>query len=103
MARVAQDIGNGAMLYPADIHSALDAPADLVLAIEHSQSIIGWQRNLPSDDMPPRWMWPFVDHLNDWFEVLAIKRDEESGKDAPDDDHTMMSNSLAKDGIRQSV
>jgi hypothetical protein len=101
MARVAQDTGNGAMLYPSDVNSAKDATADLTIAIQHSQAIIGWQKNLPSDEMPPRWMWPFVDHLNDWFEEISIKRDERSGKDQPDEDHKMMSNSLAKEGIRQ--
>jgi hypothetical protein len=102
MARVAQDTGNGAMLYPSDVKSAKDATADLTIAIEHAQSVIGWQKNLPSKEIPPRWMWPFVSHLNDWFEAISIKRDEKSGNDQPDENHTMMSNSLAKEGIRQS-
>jgi hypothetical protein len=101
MAKAAQNNGSGAMLFPSGIDSVMDAPADLMLAIEHCNSVLSWRENLANDEIPPRWMWPFVEDINEWFEVIQMNRDEKSGKDQPDPEKNMLTNSLAKDGVRQ--
>lgn len=39
---------------------------------------------MPEDDIPPSWMWPFVEAVNEWFDDLKAKRKQEA-KDASDD------------------
>lgn len=57
--------------------------------------ILGWQENLPSDDMPPSWMWPFDDPLERWFDDLKAKREMGLPDTDSDGEETMMSNELA--------
>jgi hypothetical protein len=60
------------------------------MAISHAQTILGWQENLMSEDMPPEWMWPLGEELNDWFDAVKARQDERFGRnsdekeDAPD-------------------
>jgi len=101
MARAARDTGHGAMLFPAGIDSVEDIHWDLAFAIEHANTVISWQRNLSKKEMPPRWMWPFPDELEIWFEEVEMIRDKESGGSS--DDESMDSNVLAKEGVRQQL
>lgn len=67
------------------------------MAIEHAHRILDWQENLIKDEMPPRWMWPFEDELEIWFEEVERKREERyGGKGGSDDSVPMMSNELSK-------
>jgi hypothetical protein len=47
-------------------------------------TILGWFENIPSDDMPPRWMWHLTDELEQFFEELKERR--KSGQPRDDDD-----------------
>ena len=51
--------------------------------------VLDWQENLPSNEMPPEWMWPFAERLTDWFKEVKRKRDEKYGNDSVDDDSDM--------------
>lgn len=50
------------------------------------------------DEMPPEWMWPLTDELDEWFEEVDRKRRAKYGEDGdsveePDD---MAQNDLAR-------
>jgi hypothetical protein len=57
-------------------------------AIGHANRVIDWLENIPSEDMPPEWMWPFTEELNDHFDEVKAKR----GSKTEDDDSSMMRN-----------
>lgn len=72
------------------------------MAVSHALTIINWQENLITDEMPPEWMWPLNEELDDWFAEVKRARDDDSGvgdrmEDAPD----MMQNTLSA-GHRRS-
>ena len=61
--------------------------------------VLGWQENLPQDEMPPGWMWPFEDELEAWFQDVTAAR--KNGWDAPgrkdeDEERPMAQNELAR-------
>lgn len=70
-------------------------------AISHAYKILDWFENLLEEEIPPEWMWPFDDELEDWFD--KIKRDREdkhsSGRDdsSDSDSGAMLQNELTKD------
>mgnify|MGYP001011378439 len=41
--------------------------------------ILSWQENLPSDEMPPYWMWHLDWEIEDWFRKVQRKRDAKYG------------------------
>lgn len=86
------------MLWPQGVASADEVPFDLMRAIEHASQIIDWQENLPKEDIPPEWMWPFIDELEIWFEEVDNRRKESSGGSSSSGDTTvpMMTNELAR-------
>lgn len=65
-------------------------------AIEHASQIIDWQENLPKDEMPPPWMWPFQEELEVWFEAVDQKRKDARPDSSGDETVPMMTNELAK-------
>lgn len=69
------------------------------MAVAHAHTVLHWQENLFDEDMPPEWMWPLVDELDDHFEAVMARRKERYGgsgntelEDAPD----MVQNELTK-------
>lgn len=81
-------------------------PFDLFKAVEHASTILHWQENLSSDEMPPEWMWSVESELAVWFERVQDERDERYGITRDRDDSSgngsgsMMRNELAK-GMRR--
>lgn len=51
-----------------------DIPWDLAEAISHAHKVLDWYGNLQEEDIPPEWMWPFVEEINDWFQDVKAKR-----------------------------
>lgn len=51
-----------------------DIPWDLAEAISHATRVLEWHANLTEEDIPPEWMWPFVDEINEWFGDVKEKR-----------------------------
>lgn len=96
MARVARS--NVAMLLPEGCERLDDASYELNMAIQHANAILSWFENLPSDEQPPTWMWPFSDEISEHFD--AVKRDRESryggGDNYSDLDENEMAVSLKK-------
>lgn len=100
MVRLAQSTGDGALLWPKGCEKIEDVPYDLALALSHASTILHWQKNLTSEEMPPQWMWPFGDELEEWFEAVEEKRKEPSdgGSSAAEDEGVpMMQNALARE------
>lgn len=70
--------------------------------ISRAALIVAWQDNLPSDEMPPRWMWTLDDDLNAHFERIKEERDKKYGTGSSDDDDDdrssgpMLKNELAQ-------
>lgn len=57
---------------------------------------MAWQENLMSEDMPPAWMWPLPDVLEEWFDEVAARHKARYGGDSDrDEDVPMMQNDLA--------
>lgn len=56
------------------------------MAITHAQAVLNWQENLMTEDMPPEWMWPLPDELEDWFKDVKARHDEKYGTGEKDDD-----------------
>lgn len=54
-------------------------------AVSHALQVIHWQENTPSEDMPPRWMWPFDEALSEHFKALDYKRAQERNERAGGD------------------
>ena len=74
MVRIAR--GDITTLLPDGV-TLREAPADLVLAIQHASSILNWNENLPEKEVPPRYLWPFPDEIDAWFGEVKIARDQE--------------------------
>lgn len=67
------------------------------MAVSHALNVLSWQENLPMDDMPPEWMWPLNDELDEWFDAVdSRRRDGTSREDDLEDAPDMMVNELAK-------
>jgi hypothetical protein len=68
------------------------------MALDHAHRVCDWQENLLSDEMPPRWMWPFEDELEIWFEAVEEQRKARygGGDSSGDTSVPMMKNELAQ-------
>jgi hypothetical protein len=91
------------MLFPPGVTSIEGIPNDLMTAIEHSQTVVSWQRNLPNDEMPERWMWPFPELINPWFEKVQEMREQKRGGSSGDEHPDLETNAYAKEGLRQPL
>ena len=61
--------------------SVQDVPHDFHAALDHAIRILAWQENLPSDEMPPRWMWNLDWELEDHFLKVDAERRKKYGGD----------------------
>jgi 5,10-methenyltetrahydromethanopterin hydrogenase len=77
MARAAR--GNVSILFPKGIDRINDISNDLHAAIQHADMVLGWFENLPKDETPPEWMWPFSDEIKGWFEEVTWAREQKYG------------------------
>lgn len=85
-----------------DIHSIIDgklvdAPYDLLTALNEGLTVFSWFENLPEDEQPPRAIWWSSELLDDWFE--EVKKAREKGRSVGSsydraDDAPMVSNEL---------
>ncbi len=65
--------------------------------MNHALTIISWQENLPSDEMPPYWMWHLDWEIEDWFKMVQRKRDQKYGKSSVEEDVEYEENALFDD------
>lgn len=60
----------------------------MVKAIELADRVCGWLENLPSEEMPPRWMWTVDRELDNhwkWVEAERKKPAKDRHNDGTDD------------------
>ena len=76
-----KETASNAFMYPRGIDCVEDLPHDLHNAIEHALRILSWQENLPSDEMPPRWMWNLDWELDIHFKKISQERRSKYGLD----------------------
>lgn len=94
---MAKELGNIAFLLPEGASSVLDAPADLVRAIQFSTRVLAWQEDLLEEEMPPKWMWLYEDELTPWFEEVMRNRKAKFSTDTPSSgEGEMVENEFAK-------
>lgn len=88
---------NIAMLLPAG-DDLLDSSFEIIAAIQHANTILTWHENLPEEEMPPEWMWPFPDELEEHFaEVKWARKQKYNGSGGDDDDWGMVENEWSHD------
>lgn len=68
------------------------------MAILHAQNVLHWQENLFDDDMPPEWMWPLSEELDEFFEGVMARRKERygGGREPVEDAPGMEQNELTR-------
>lgn len=71
------------------------------MAIAHAQTVLGWQENLMTEDIPPEWMWPLSEELNDWFDEVKRRHDEQFGREDPVEDAPDMAQNELTAGKRR--
>jgi len=73
------------------------APAEFVNALNHALTILSWQENLISEEIPPFWMWHLDWEISAWFDNVKRKRDAKYGGASIDDDSESKENALFDD------
>jgi len=81
LVAAAKSTGSGHLLWPKGL-SVEDVPAEFVSALNHALTILSWQENLPSDEMPPYWMWSLDWEIEKHFKIVQTRREAKYG-DAP--------------------
>ena len=87
-------------MWPKGCSRLEDVPADLLYAISHANRILEWHENLPSDEVPPEWMWPYDRQLKKWFDEVDEERRNRYGTGSSQDDLVevpMVQNELAEE------
>ncbi len=86
--------GDMSSFWPDGVH---EAPADLVLAVNHALMVISWYENLPRKEQPPRHIWWSDELLDEWFRNVQEDRDAGRKRSSYQDaeDVPMTSNELA--------
>lgn len=83
MVRVANNGGDGSMVWPRGCTSIEDVPWDLLEAIKHAHIVLGWQEHLTKEEMPPEWMWPFSDEVGEWMDNVWYARRNHQDFESP--------------------
>lgn len=94
MVRVARN-SNAAVLLPEE--KVKDNTHEFMMAVQHAESVLGWYENLPNDEVPPVWMWPFPDELEEWFDEIKLAREQKYSGGGGDDYGGMMENAWSPD------
>lgn len=78
----------GHLAWPKGCTSIEDVPWDVLNVINHAHTVLQWQENLSSEEMPPEWMWAFNDDIKEWLE--DVTRARKDGQDFVRDDRTQV-------------
>jgi hypothetical protein len=64
------------------VDNILELPFDLLTAFQHASTILNWFENVPQEEQPPDWMWPFPDEVSQWFDEVKLAREQKYSNDA---------------------
>lgn len=70
------------------------------MAVTHADRILYWQEELPEEEIPPVWMWPFVPELEAWFDRVRSDRANRHKSGGARDNPELVENELAADWRR---
>ncbi len=98
--RAAADGGDGGALWPVGCERVEDVPYDLARALPHAHRILNWYENVSEDEMPPQWMWPFEEKLEEHFATIKANRESETIEDNSGAETSLTKNELADVGDR---
>ncbi len=93
--RLVRDLGTADHLIPDGVAGVQDLPYPLFDAIRTALVYLSFDE-LPSEDRPPRRIWPFPWMLRDWFDDVERRRKERYSGDEIEDP---VQNEAAKDLI----
>ncbi len=48
--------------------------------------VLDWSENLTGAEMPPEWMWPFADEVEEWLEDVMAQRENRYGGGGDEDE-----------------
>lgn len=54
----------------------IDAPNQMVQAVNQALAVISWFENLPRDEVPPRHIWWSQELLDEWFVEVQERREK---------------------------
>lgn len=97
MVRIARQ-SNTAMLIPGQYADITEAPSELITAIQHAHTILNWFENLPEEEVPPGWMWPFADEVGEWFEEIREIRRQKNDRHSDDRETVPMTDNAWQPG-----
>lgn len=80
----ARATGSGHLIWPKGT-TIESVPHDFVTALDQAIRVCSWMENLPSDEMPPSWMWPLDWELKTHFDRVKEERDRKFGSSAGSD------------------
>ena len=95
LVRTARATGHS--LWPEGCSTIDDVSNDLISAIAHASNVINWRENMSKEEVPPEWMWPFNEELDEWFDEVEFQRSQKYGGGSDADDADMDRNEYAKD------
>lgn len=79
MVRLARNTGGASTLFAPGVSNVNEMSQDFFSAMHHANTILSWQENLTKDEVPPPWMWPFPEHLEEWFTEVEFMREQRYG------------------------
>lgn len=63
-----------------------DLPWTFLEVWSHALTVVGWYENLPSDEIPPKWIWHDGQQLDAHFANIRKRREESLSGEAPEGD-----------------
>ena len=93
--RSAMKLGGAASIYPDSVDSFEELTFEFTIALNHALIVMGWYEHLAEGEIPPQWMWPFDDALEEWMDGVKADRKSQYSTDASDTEANMDSNDLA--------
>lgn len=93
---IARSAGGLQSIYPEGT-TVESVPHDFHSAVDHALRILSWQENLPSDEMPPRWMWCLDWEIDKHFEVVESRRKTKYGTSSNGDEE--LDDSMWEDNV----
>lgn len=87
LVAAAKNTGCGDKLWPAGTDSETVSD-EFISVLNHCLFIMNLQENLPSDEMPPKWMWHLDWEIETHMKLLKSKREAKygGGSSSPNDD-----------------
>lgn len=78
LVRTVRQGGDAHVLWPKGVDCIEDVPWDLLEAIAQANRILDWYETYQEEDIPPQHIWPYTEHIYDWFEEVKFRHQTEA-------------------------